>query len=141
MNTVSAIGKFLAGCLFLLQASCSLEESMKKAEPCVTRFRQQFDAEQFSEMYNQAGPRYRGATTEAENSELMRAIHTKLGAMSSSRQVGVFVNSGTEGTIVKSTYETQYAGGSATETFLIDIGGPRCEIVGYNIQSRALVLK
>src|SRR6266568_3611894 len=84
-------------------------------------------------------------TAETDFSALLGAMHRKLGRVVSTTQTGVFSQdrAGTDisGSFISFTYETTFADGSGTEKFNWRVDGKQVRLVGYNINSNALILK
>jgi hypothetical protein len=127
----------LAGVCVLL-ASCSFEQSKRRAEPCVARFHEMLDGEQYHEIYAQAD--FQGSGNEVDATKLFGAVHRKLGAVKSSSVIGWHVNSpiGGNPTVVLAC-STEFDRGAGTETFTVVVDGPQCQLRGYNITSSAFV--
>ena len=72
---------------------------------------------------------------------LLQAVHKKLGNLRSTVPQGWNVNYQTSGTFVTLGYATHYAEGDASEQFVYRIKDGKALLVGYNINSNALILK
>jgi hypothetical protein len=136
-----------AGVTFLLLVGFSLcsctgtVADVAAARKAVVHFHQQLDQEKYADMYAEAAPELREATKQQDFLALMSAVHRKLGVVQDATQSQFNVNWTTSGTRVHLNYQTKFAGGSATETFTWKTGGDRPSLVGYNINSNALILK
>ncbi|MGH8101942.1 MAG: hypothetical protein ACREIW_11645, partial [Chthoniobacterales bacterium] len=91
--------------------------------------------------YAQADDALRSASKQEDFLAFMGAVHGKLGKVQSAARKGFFVNFNTSGTRVRLNYDTKFDGGDATEEFLWRIQGNKALLVGYHINSNALVLK
>lgn len=120
---------------------CSMFKDSKAAGPAVEKFHQQFNDEQFKQIYAESGERMKAAATEAELTELLSAIHEKLGDIRESKQTSWHVNSNPTASEVTLVYDTAFAKGKGTETFIITVIGDKALIEGYNINSKELILK
>ena len=127
---------FAAFCLFL--AACSGGEDVATAEKSIEIFHEQLNAGKFQEIHNQAGSEWKGAITGADAVKLFAAVRTKLGEFKSRKQSGWRVNYGQGKTIVVQ-YESQFERGTAVETFTLKRSGEEAQMIGYNINSNALI--
>jgi len=130
-----------AGCLLLLSYGCGTADDMRLANEAVTRFRSQLANQKFDEIYSQADSGFRQATKQKDFGEFMGAINRKLGKFQSASQTGYFVNWTTSGTRVRMNFATKYEGGDAEEEFLWHISGNQALLLGYHINSMALITK
>ena len=113
--------------------------SKEQAEQAVTEFHRQLDDGRHREIYEAAGSELKQATTEGEFTRLLATVRERLGAIRSTSQQGWHVNAGTGGTLVTLTYETQFASAPGTEQFVYRIDGERALLIGYHINSNALI--
>ncbi|MCI0356806.1 MAG: DUF4019 domain-containing protein [Acidobacteria bacterium] len=119
--------------------SCSASQHKQAAEQAVQGFHEQLDGQRFVEIYRAAHEDFRKSSSEAEMTEFFAAIHRKLGTVQSSTQEGWRVNVTTGGTQVLLTYKTRFTNGPATESFTWIVRDGRAVLLGYNINSRALI--
>ena len=127
--------------LLLLGASCSMVKDSKTAEPAVEKFHQQFKAGDFAQIYADAGDQMKAAATEKQLTDLLDAVHRKLGTYQSSNAVSWNVQAGPLTSMVSLVYETQFSDGKATEQFVISVRGDTAKLEGYNINSPDLITK
>jgi hypothetical protein len=99
------------------------------------------DNEQFSDIYSQADDVFRAATKRQDFLDFVGAVHRKLGKVQNASQKGYFVNFSTSGTRVRLNYQTKFEGGDAQEEFLWHVSGKQALLVGYHINSNALITK
>ena len=125
----------------LLLAGCSAGADMKTAGAAVNQFHQQLDAGQFDAVYANSDPAMKAATTAPDLTNLLAAVHRKLGNTKSASQMGINVNFGTAGEVIRTSYKTEFDNGEAIETFTFRIDQAQAKLVGYNINSNALILK
>ena len=127
--------------VFVAQGGCGTSKDVKAAEEHVTNFHQQLDAQDLVTIYNQADTKLQETTKADEFFSLLTAVHAKLGNYQSATQQGYFVNFTTSGTTIRLTYKTRYAGGDAQEVFIWRKNGGDLKLLGYNINSNALIIK
>ncbi|HEY6969566.1 MAG TPA: DUF4019 domain-containing protein [Candidatus Angelobacter sp.] len=128
----------LSGCL----SSCNAPKDIELAKEGVARFHSQFDSEQYHTIYTEADEAFRKATNEPELTALLQACHRKLGGI----QNPELQNTQTkwlagQGTFVMLSYQTRFSNATGTESFTWRIVEGRAILVGYNINSNALILK
>lgn len=91
-------------------------------------------------MYAASDEKLHQSSSEAEFVGLLEAVHRKLGTVQASNlrtfQVGWFAG---QGEVVTLFYETRFTGGNAGEKFTWHISDNRPVLVGYFINSNALV--
>lgn len=137
-------GKLLVCLVFLLLgaiAGCGSTKDLAEAGEAVTRFHTQLDAEQFDAIYSQADQRFRDTTSQADFLAFTNAIHRKLGKVVDAKRNSYFVNFTTSGTQVRLNYATKFAGGDAQEEFVWVQGSQGFVLLGYHINSMALITK
>jgi len=124
--------------LFAL-AGCSAGTDVPVAEKAVARFHTMLDAGQNAQIYQESASEMKSATTEDKLDALLAAVHRKLGTVKQAEQKGWNDQINTGGHFVTLNYATSYAQGDATETFVYKIAGDKAQLVGYNINSSALI--
>jgi hypothetical protein len=126
---------------FLLLGGCGSSEDLRIARDATTHVHAQMDSEQFADIYSQADNAFRAATKQKEFLDFMSAVHRKLGKVQNASQGGFFVNFSTSGTQVRLNYQTRFEEGDAREEFIWKIKGTEASLVGYQINSNALITK
>jgi hypothetical protein len=111
------------------------------AEPAVEKFRQQMRAGQFDQVYEGTGAEFREATSRENGIALFAAVDRKLGKLQHAEKVTWNINTRNMTTLVVLVYKSRYAEGEATETFTIEVDDGKGRIIGYNIQSLAMMIK
>jgi Protein of unknown function (DUF4019) len=138
----------LFACLMvsLLLPACagplSIYESYTSAAAAVDRFHSQFNAGRFAAIYDAADPEFKASTNKADFTQLLDAVHRKLGAFEAEKQVH-FSQGWTmrQGTLVTLDYETTYAQGKAREHFVWRPRNSDALLVEYRVDSRALIVR
>ena len=128
-------------CVCPLLLGCSMKADVQKAGTGVEHFHSQLDGQDYAGIYSEADSRFRDATKLADFLALMNAVHSKLGSVQSSSQQTFFVNYNTSGSTVRVVYSTKFAGGEAREEFIWAKSGDKVQLLGYNINSNALITK
>jgi hypothetical protein len=111
------------------------------SDTSVANFHQKLNQGQFHELYAAAAPEFQKASSEKDITELFNAIHTKLGNTVSSDRTNIFVNATTSGNFVRCSYDTTFDHGKGQETFNWLLANDHLTLVGYNIESRDLIVK
>src|SRR5947207_1089855 len=79
--------------------SCSsLTKGKQLAEQAVEKFHAQYNAGQYNDIYNDADDEFKKSVTLDQWTELMEAVHRKLGTVSKSTDTGWNVNTTPSGT-------------------------------------------
>ena len=134
---------FHAGLVALVfsMCGCSMSKDAAVAEQAVPRFHEQFDTGRFDTIYAGAGDDLKSATTQQEFVALLEAVHRKLGNTKTADKTAFTVNYNMSGSSVTLDYKTTFDGGDAQEQFVFRIQDDSALLIGYNINSTALVLK
>ena len=125
----------------LLIVGCGSGDDLRIAANGVTRVHAQLDNLQFADIYSQADDALRSVTKQQDFLDFVGAVHRKLGKVQSAIQSNYFVNFTTSGTRVRLNYRTKFEGGDAQEEFVWKIKGESAVLVGYHINSTALIIK
>ena len=129
-----------AALLFCALAGCSPGTDVPVAEKAVARFHTMLDAGQNAQIYQESASEMKSAAAESKLTDLLAAVHRKLGTVQKAEQKGWNDQVNTGGHFVTLNYATTYARGDAAETFVYKIAGEKAELVGYNINSNALII-
>lgn len=121
--------------------SCSLAKGKPIAESAVAQFHNQFNNEQFHEIYAQSDSKFQESTSEEQLNEFLSAVHRKIGTVKTANQAGWHVNATTMGTVVDLQYDTEFTEGKAGEEFEFIVSGEQAKLVHYNINSPLLITR
>ena len=102
------------------------------------------DAEQYTDIYSGTDDIFKNATSETQFTEVLQAVHRKLGVVVSTAQTSIYSReqAGTNaGSYLSLTYKTEFAQGSATESFNWRVVDGKVHLAGYNIQSSLLITR
>ena len=122
-------------------AACGSQKDIGAASEAVARFHAQLDNQDYATIYSQTDQRFRDSSSQPDFLALMNAVHSKLGKVTDATRQGFFVNYNTSGTQVRLTYATKFAGGDAQEEFIWAKNGDSFALLGYHINSLALITK
>jgi uncharacterized protein DUF4019 len=125
-------------------SACAGFAAKGEAETGVASFHGMLDAERYSEIYGGTDELFKNATPEAQFTEILQAVHRKLGVVVSTAQTNFTSRdlAGTSaGSYISMTYKTEFAEGPATESFNWRVVDGKVHLVGYNIQSSLLITR
>jgi len=120
-------------------AGCLAADDLPAANQAVTRFHQMLDAGQFQQIYDQSATEMRQATTGPKLVALLAAVNRKLGTVKSTAQQGWNDQINPGGHFLTIGYKTSFARADGVETFTFRIADKQAKLVGYNINSDALI--
>ena len=125
-------------------SACAGFAAKGDAETGVASFHGMLDAEQYTDIYSGTDDIFKNATSETQFTEILQAVHRKLGAVVSTAQTSIYSReqAGTNaGSYLSLTYKTEFAQGSATESFNWRVVDGKVHLAGYNIQSSLLITR
>jgi hypothetical protein len=126
----------------MVVSSCGSGKSVESAAQSVEQFHSQLNSEQYQAMYASADEGLHKAATETDFVALLQAVHKKLGKVLASQRTNFQVGVSTgQGTVVTLVYNTTFDGGSGTEQFLWHMRDNQPVLLGYHINSNALIVK
>jgi len=135
----ATIRKALALSFAVLLVSCGLQQATEDATKEIDRFHAYFDKEAYDAIWNTTSSGFRQASKKEDFEKLLTAIHAKLGAVKKSDQQGWQANTTNGISTVVVTTKTVFAKGDGAETFTYIREGDGLKLLGYNIQSAALI--
>ena len=125
----------------VFNTACSLTKGKEQAETAVQQFHQQFNRAQYQEIYQQGDDKFKQAVTEAEFTQLLEAVHRKLGTVENADSNGWRVNATTMGTVAMVAYETRFSEGKGSEQFSFLINGEQAKLLRYDVNSPLLITR
>jgi hypothetical protein len=129
-------------CLALVVFGCGdMMKGKAIAEPAVKIFHAQFNDENYSVIYAAATDALHKVTPESKLTDLLAAVHRKLGKVVSTTNTGWKANSKNLQTQVVLVQTTVFEHGTGTETFTFSIADGKAKLLGYFINSNDLILK
>ncbi|MGC1305254.1 MAG: DUF4019 domain-containing protein [Caulobacteraceae bacterium] len=124
-----------------LLAGCSAGRDTTATTQAVDGFHRMLDAEQFDQIYSASSDDLKHASTQARFTQFLAAVHRKLGPTRQTKQSGWNDNYATGGHFMTIRFDTTFASGQGSETFVYRLNdGVSPQLVGYHISSDALVL-
>jgi hypothetical protein len=125
----------------LLVSACGGTKGKAEAEKAVVEFHRKLDSGDFAGIYAAAHADFKTASPEKDFVAILEAVHRKLGNTVSADQVGWRVNTHNFKINVVLNYKMTFAGGDAVESFNYRVDGGSALLLGYNINSQALITK
>ncbi len=113
----------------------------KAAEQSVADFHKLYNDGKLTEIYSAGHSKFRNATSEKQFLEFMGAVQRKLGKVTQTANAGLNVRSFNLTTTVVLNQSTTFEQGTGTEVFTFQMDGDKAILVGYNINSKELILK
>ena len=118
-----------------------MTQGKAEAEHAVVQFHEQFNAEQYHEIYAQADDAFHKASKEPDVIAMFEAVHRKLGTVKQAKETGWRVGVTPMGTVVNVAYDTEFSDGSGVEQFGFLVKGGKAVLLQYNINSPLLVIR
>jgi hypothetical protein len=125
--------------VFFVLAGCSSGDDLAAAQKAISHFHDQMNAGQFDKIYVESSPEWKQVSPKDDTIELFTGVRAKLGAFLSGKQNSWRVNYGTGGTTILVLYDSKFQKADGQETFTYRRSGDGVQLVGYNINSRALI--
>jgi hypothetical protein len=122
-------------------AACNIQQSVDDANAAISTFHADLDAGRMDAIWSEASPEMKAATSKAQLTALLSAVHRKLGRVQQSEQRAWNSNATTNGSFVVVQMATTFERGTGMETFTYRKGdNDQLALVGYNIQSNEMML-
>jgi Protein of unknown function (DUF4019) len=133
-------------CIFALAAvglfGCGgMIKGKPAAERAIAHFHNLYNEGKVDEIWTDADPGFRSASTKEKYEALMAAVQRKLGKVVSSSNSIWNVRSFNMKTTVLMNQDTKFENGQGIESFTFAVNGTNAVLVGYNIQSADLITK
>jgi hypothetical protein len=119
-------------------AGCSMGQDMSVSQAAIADFHQKLNAGQFAAITDGSGPEIKSGQSTDFNA-LLAAVRHKLGAFKSGSQQGFNDNYNNGDHTYSATYASVYETGPATENFVFRLNGGKAVLIGYHVQSAALM--
>jgi hypothetical protein len=126
---------FLVG---LYECGTGLVGGMKSADAGIAQLHERYNREAYNEIIDESDPRFQ-TLSRPDLLKFFNSVHRKLGSAVETSCTFVNVNATTEGTFVRATFSTKFERAQGMETVVWRRNGDELRLVGYNIQSNALV--
>jgi hypothetical protein len=121
----------------LTLGSCQAAGDMDAAEKQVAAFHRAYDAGNYGAIWDGSAPAMKQVTTRQQLVGLMDTFGHRLGPVKSTTRTGFNVNYATGGSQVTLVYQTEFANGEATETFVYDTSDPP-RLLGWHFEVPSL---
>ena len=120
----------------LLVAACGGTDEAKHG---VAEFRSRAAQKSYGEIYRTAGAELRQTATEEQFERFMTTLDRRLGTWQSAAEPAWNVTRGTGGHLVRLTYQSQFAKGTASEQFVWRMENGGAALLGYHVNSPLLM--
>lgn len=135
-----SVGVTVVVITFLMwQCGFALVQGRKLANVEVTHFHERLNAEQYEDICRNADAGFKAKQSQEELIKFLAAVHKKLGRAGVEKQVNIRVDTNTNGTFLTTWYNTEFASGTAMETFTWRKSNGSWRLLGYNVNSTALL--
>ena len=126
---------------FALVGCGSMVTAKPAAERAIVDFHKLFNEQKFVDIYSAADSALKKAASEKQLTDLLSAVHRKLGTVTGSNNQTWNVSKFNFTTRIVMIQNTQFESGKGVETFTFQISGGKAILVGYNINSNDLITK
>jgi hypothetical protein len=118
-------------------AGCSMGQDMSATDSAVADFHAKLNNGQFAAIAAAAGPEIRNGGTNFP--VFIENIHAKLGTFRSTARQGFNDNIDNGDHTFTASYASVYSSGPATENFVYRLNGGKPVLIGYHVESAALL--
>lgn len=125
--------------VFSILSACSMSKDVSLAEMEVPNFHAALDSGKFNELYQVAAAELKNAATQQDFVNLLSAVNRELGKVTKTEKQTWNVHYNTSGRFVTLVYSTTFANGTGVEQFIYKLHEGRALLVGYHINSNALI--
>jgi len=140
MRPIALFRAALAAIAILASGCGGMGFDTAASEAAVASFHRDLDAGRFQAIYVGTGEAMKEIIKQDEFVTFLAAIHRKLGDSGASTQQNWNVNFGPQGKTVTIVYKTTYERGEADEQFVFKDEDGRMVLIGYHINSNALII-
>lgn len=132
---------FLAALVLLAPlTSCGdMQDAKPLSEAAILDFHTHYNAAEYKAVFDAADGRMRAAQPEAEFTDMLQAVHAKLGSFRSTQSLSCEISSKNLKTLARIRTDTTFADGHGTETFTYSVSGGVARLLSYNISSKELL--
>jgi hypothetical protein len=134
LTLVLSVGVIVSGCGGMFKGK-------KAAEQSVADFHKQYNDGKHAEIYFAGHSKFKTAASQKQFLEVMSAVQRKLGKVTQTANAGFNVRTFNLTTTVVLNQNTTFEQGTGTEVFTFQMDGDKAILVGYNINSKELILK
>ena len=141
-SSMKTISLLLVLGLSVIASGCGgMFKDKKAAEQSVADFHKLCNEGKLTEIYSAGHSKFKSATTEKDFLELVGAVQRKLGKVTQTSNAGFNVRTYNFTTTVVLKQNTTFEHGTGTETFTFEMKGDKAILLGWNINSKDLILK
>lgn len=118
-------------------AGCSMGQDMSATDSAVADFYAKLNNGQFAAITAAAGPEIKNGS--ADFTQLVEGVHKKLGIFRSTSRQGFNDNINNGDHTFTASYASVYSSGPATENFIYRLNSGKPVLIGYHVESAALL--
>ncbi|HRI04331.1 MAG TPA: hypothetical protein PLL77_11365 [Pyrinomonadaceae bacterium] len=134
-------GIALALLAFVAIGCNAVTDGKPAAETAIGKFHAMLDDERYADIYGGLDPEFKNVTTEQEMTEILQAVHIKLGKVKSTTTQTWRANTFNLTTSIVMLQNTEFEHGKGVETFTFFFADKKVSLAGYNINSKELITK
>jgi hypothetical protein len=119
----------------LIVSGCAGPSSVQDARGQVDAFHGLLDKGDFDAIWNEATQDIKATTSKESFTGLLTAVHSRMGTVNETKQVGWKVKTDTSGTFASVTMQTTFERGTAQEEFVYRKTDAGYKLAGYQIKA------
>ena len=136
------ISLFVFVCLCFCLISCTgIFKGKEVADKGIVEFHRLYNEGKFDEIYDHTDPKFQKASSKKDFLDLLGAVQRKLGKVTAAKEAGYNTRTFNFVTTVSLNQSTTFEQGSGMETFSFEINGDKAMLLGYNINSKDMMMK
>lgn len=140
-NNMNKSGVMCVSVFVLSLSGCSMSHNVDMAKSKIPLFHSELNSGKYEVIYTEASQELRNADSEDNFVAFLSAVNRKLGPFESSTSETWKMNYNTSGTFVSVSENSNFEHGKATENFVYRIKDGTALLVGYHINSNALIMR
>ncbi len=120
--------------LSFLSVNCFMKEGIEAGEKAVRKFHNQYDNEEFNQIYDDATDEFKNSDSKKNIVEFLEKAREKWGKVKDSRRTSWNINKNLSGTFATVKFKTDFENGEATETFVFLISEKEAILSNYRVK-------
>jgi hypothetical protein len=133
------IGAISLAALASTLGACNSAADISNSRHAIEMFHFELDQAQYAQIWKSTSSEMRATTAEPALNGLFAAVHSKLGKVAESKEMGWNVNYNTDGTFTTVIMKTRFEHGTGDENFLFKSSDTGPQLAGYHINSMDLI--
>ena len=136
---IRAVRTLISLVFLQLLLACGVQENFDEADAEINDFHYNYNNNEWDDIWSRTSPEFRKQQSKESFVNFLDGVKSVLGDELEGTQTGWNVNTTPMGTFTVVTKQTRFEKGEATEVFTFRIDDSRVEMVGYNINSQAMM--